>query len=203
MASTSLKLSKLCRNCGKDTHYFCKEVFSDDKRAEIDDNVSILLEKRKLLKKQIKEERIGVKEEMQEVSNVPAVPSLCNICGLASCPADCPKHGPLPPPLCKNCAEFGHSKCSIAFNEIERSQLSNLYKQRKVDRDMQMRERFKDYDRRRMAFKRKQPEEQEKERTYQLSKAYRDSRERTEKMKKERCPILKELLTRVADQKHL
>jgi hypothetical protein len=50
MASTSLKLSKLCRNCGKDTHNFCKEVFSDGKRAEIDDNVRILLGERKLLK---------------------------------------------------------------------------------------------------------------------------------------------------------
>jgi len=78
----------------------------------------------------------------------------------------------------------------MAFNEIDLNypictNSATLKVQVDRDSDMQIRERFnlKVYYRRRMAFKRKQPDEQEEERTYQsrLSKACRDDRERTEK----------------------
>ena len=111
----------LCRNCGKaGVHAWCKEVFSAEQRIENENKVRIQVEEYELLKK----------EKKSELKRAP----------------DYPQMGPLPPPLCKNCAEFGHETVNCV---VERSaMLSELYNIRIIERDTLMKERRLDYQRR-------------------------------------------------------
>ena len=72
-----------------------------------------------------------------------------------------------------------------------------------MERDRQIKERTNDFDRRRMDYKRKRTEVIERETIYKQSKSYRDSCARTDRLKRQRSPALKELLTNVADHSRL
>jgi hypothetical protein len=162
----------ICRNCGKTgKHSWCKEIFSSADRMRIDNDVRILLEERQNKPSKKKVNREQLEHEPAPASTVVEDP-------------DFPQYGPLPPPLCGNCAQLGHRTCSVVYSEMDRIQISELYKTRKIERDLRLKERAKDFDRRRMAYKRKEPEVQERERVYKLSKSYRDSCNRTDTMKK-------------------
>ena len=222
----------LCRNCGKTgKHGWCKEVFPVERRKQIDAEVCILQEERARLKKQVRDSAkvckncaefghsycsIAISDRLQVTelyklrrSEIDAKlrqkkeSLICQTCGLASCAPDCPKPGPLPPPICTNCAEFGHSKCTLTVDDAERSHILELYKTRTMERDMQMKRRRQDFGRKRMDYKRKRPEVVERENIYKQSKSYRDSCDRTDQMKKVRGAVLKDLLANVADHSRL
>ena len=149
----------ICRNCGEFCkHSWCKRDFPSDERNRIDNLVRVQLERRAM--RTDSEKRQTPKNRTRRSCNEDP---------------DFPQYGPIPPVLCGNCADFGHPSCSAVFSESEKGRISELFKMRKKERALQMKERQRDFDRRKMAYLRTQPDVQERERIYKLSKSYRDS----------------------------
>jgi hypothetical protein len=199
------KLSQLlCRNCGNLGHPFCRMIFTEEQRTTIDERIRVQLDSRKLpkvpivckncaeyghrsCKKQFDEvEQLRITELLQ-FRRPPVKP--------AKVKGEKKVNLNLPPLVCRNCAELGHSYCKRKFSDMERVEIEELKGIRRSERAVILLK----LQREKKAKQREDPKYREKELAYTHTESYRQSRDRTS----ERHGELTELLKRVSERTRL
>ena len=205
----------LCRNCGNIGHPFCRMIFTEEQRVAIDESVHLQLAARKMPKvaKQVVCKNCAefghksCKIQFDEVEQL----RIAELLQLRRPPKKTAKvkgeskvNPNLPPLVCRNCAELGHSSCKRTFSDMERVDIEELKVIRRKERAELIKELKRSpaalkIQREKKAKQREDPKYREKELAYTQTESYRLSRNRTSESRGE----LTELLKRVAERTRL
>jgi len=207
------KNQSICRNCGNLGHPFCRRIFTEEQRIAIDESIHLQLANRKMdkvTKPKVPKPKVCkncaqfghwmCKEEFNEVEQL-GITELLQLRRPPNKPEpikvkdERKANKNLPPLVCRNCAELGHSYCKRKFSDFERAEIEELKSIRRSERAVILLK----IQREKKAKQRENPEYRENELAYTQTDSYRISRNKTNARRGE----LTELLKRVSERTRL
>ena len=201
---SKLRLPPLCRNCGNLGHSSCKMIFTDEQKVLIQEKIRFQAESRKHAKAC---KTLIVCKNCAELGHWSCKknfddPEKLRIAELLrlrrpdlldkAITEPKARAANLPPLVCRNCGELGHSYCKRTYNDLQRVEIEEV----KIVRRRERADLIKKVQRESKAEQRKDPSYREKELAYKQTASYRLSCARSN----EKRSTLTELLKRVSAQ---